>query len=81
MPFTLFMLNGEIDISSAVNILILCVLLKMIGNTKCPFSLVLLVCVCVLLRLDRLSGFVETVQACLIEVARSGWIERPLLIR
>lgn len=46
MPFTVFPLKLEIDILSAINILILIVLFKMIGNTKCPFIALSLLCVC-----------------------------------
>lgn len=63
MTFTVFPLQLQIDISRAINILILFVKFKMIGNTKRPFSLVLLSLSCVfsflLLLLDRPSGFVE----------------------
>lgn len=74
--------NLRVVILTKINTLLLFILFKIIVDTKCSFV--------------RCSPFIvfffcsipewvvrlrEMAQACLIEVARAGWIERPLLIR
>lgn len=85
MPFPVIPLKLDTDISNAINILILFVLFKIIGqhltSIWLSIALSLLFFFYCYYCWTGCQALRKTVQACLIEVARSGWIERPLLIR